>query len=275
MSLAVVQSLQDLREVVASWRRERARIGVVPTMGALHDGHLSLVRAALAEADRVVVTIFVNPKQFNNAADLANYPRAYGSDIEKLTTAGAHLLYAPDAAQMYPAGFATTISVRGVQRGAVRRIPYRPLRRRGDRRRETVSADRRRSRLLWREGLSAASSGSSNGLRLEHSHASDRVSDGSRGRWPRDVVSKRAAHAGRARGRSQTPRDSVRSRRPAFGGRRGACGDRGGRRGHQSGRLSRGGISGASSRRRPAAVASPGPPRASAGRCLARRHASH
>ncbi|HYA72443.1 MAG TPA: pantoate--beta-alanine ligase [Roseiarcus sp.] len=117
MGLAVVQNLPDLREVVASWRRERARIGLVPTMGALHDGHLSLVRAALAEADRVVVTIFVNPKQFNNAADLANYPRAYGSDVEKLTTAGAHLLYAPDAAQMYPAGFATTISVRGVSEG--------------------------------------------------------------------------------------------------------------------------------------------------------------
>ena len=85
------------------------------------------------------------------------------------------------------------------QRGAVRRIPSRPLRRRGDRRRETVSADRRRSRFLRREGLSAASGRSSNGLRPEYSHSSDRVSDRPRGRWPRDVVSKRAAHAGRAR----------------------------------------------------------------------------
>ncbi|MGO4869426.1 MAG: pantoate--beta-alanine ligase [Roseiarcus sp.] len=117
MSLAVVQTLEDLREVVASWRRESARIAVVPTMGALHEGHLSLVRAALAEADRVIATIFINPKQFNNAADLANYPRTYQSDVETLTTAGAHLLYAPDATQMYPAGFATTISVRGVSEG--------------------------------------------------------------------------------------------------------------------------------------------------------------
>jgi pantoate--beta-alanine ligase len=117
MSLAVVQTLQELREVVASWRREHARIAVAPTMGALHDGHLSLVRAALAQADRVVVTIFVNPTQFNNTADLANYPRTLESDVEKLTAAGAHLLYAPDAAQIYPPGFATTISVHGVSEG--------------------------------------------------------------------------------------------------------------------------------------------------------------
>ncbi len=117
MSLAIVQTLQELREVVASWRREHARIAVAPTMGALHDGHLSLVRAALAQADRVVVTIFINPKQFNNTADLANYPRTFESDVEKLTAAGAHLLYAPDATQIYPQGFATTISVRGVSEG--------------------------------------------------------------------------------------------------------------------------------------------------------------
>jgi len=114
MSLAVAQTLETMRDVIALWRSERARIAVVPTMGALHDGHLSLVRAALAGADRVVVTIFVNPRQFNNATDLAAYPRSLQQDVEKLTTAGAHLLYAPDAAQMYPEGFATTISVRGI-----------------------------------------------------------------------------------------------------------------------------------------------------------------
>ena len=111
MSLAIAQTVEELRKAVASWRREGARVAVVPTMGALHEGHLSLVRAALAQADRVVATIFVNPKQFNDAADLANYPRTETADAEKLASVGAHLLYAPDAAQMYPQGFATTISV--------------------------------------------------------------------------------------------------------------------------------------------------------------------
>ncbi|BCG83361.1 pantothenate synthetase (plasmid) [Mesorhizobium sp. 113-3-3] len=89
----------------------------MPTMGALHEGHLSLVRAALAKADRVIVTLFVNPKQFNSAADLAAYPRTEHDDAAKLAPLGAHLLYAPNAADMYPEGFATTISVSGVSDG--------------------------------------------------------------------------------------------------------------------------------------------------------------
>jgi pantoate--beta-alanine ligase len=117
MSLAIVRTIETLRETVASWRREGARVAVVPTMGALHEGHLSLVRAALAQAHRVVVTIFVNPKQFNSGADLANYPRTETWDAEKLASVGAHLLYAPDAQQMYPEGSATTVSVSGVSAG--------------------------------------------------------------------------------------------------------------------------------------------------------------
>jgi pantoate--beta-alanine ligase len=117
VSLPIARSVEGLREIVAGWRRDEARIAVVPTMGALHEGHLSLARAALAQADRVIVTIFVNPKQFNNATDLANYPRTDKSDVEMLNAVGADLLYAPDAAQMYPDGFATTISVSGVSEG--------------------------------------------------------------------------------------------------------------------------------------------------------------
>ena len=86
-------------------------------MGALHDGHLSLVHAALARADRVVVTIFVNPKQFNNPNDLAAYPRTEHEDAAQLVPLGAHLLYAPDMAEMYPEAFATTVSVGGVSEG--------------------------------------------------------------------------------------------------------------------------------------------------------------
>ncbi|MGO4838939.1 pantoate--beta-alanine ligase, partial [Rhizobiaceae sp. 2RAB30] len=74
MSVDIVRTVAELRERVAGWRRDGARVAVVPTMGALHEGHLSLVRTALARADRVIVTLFVNPKQFNSAADLAAYP---------------------------------------------------------------------------------------------------------------------------------------------------------------------------------------------------------
>ncbi|MCO5081816.1 MAG: pantoate--beta-alanine ligase [Rhizobiaceae bacterium] len=117
MSVSVARTVADLRAMVAEWRKAGARIAVVPTMGALHEGHLSLVRTALAQADRVVVTLFVNPKQFNSAADLSAYPRTEQSDAVKLLPLGAHLLYAPDGDQMYPDGFATTISVSGVSEG--------------------------------------------------------------------------------------------------------------------------------------------------------------
>ncbi|MGB3901084.1 MAG: pantoate--beta-alanine ligase [Mesorhizobium sp.] len=117
MSVPIVRTLAGLRSVVAAWRKDKARIAVVPTMGALHEGHLSLVRAALAQADRVIVTLFVNPKQFNSAADLAAYPRTEEEDADKLAPLGAHLLYVPDAPEIYPPGFATTVSVTGVSEG--------------------------------------------------------------------------------------------------------------------------------------------------------------
>jgi pantoate--beta-alanine ligase len=117
MSVPIVRSLSELRNVVAGWRREGAKVGVVPTMGALHRGHLSLVETALARSDRVIVTLFVNPKQFNSAADLAAYPRTENEDAAKLSPTGAHLLYVPDAKEIYPDGFATTVSVAGVSEG--------------------------------------------------------------------------------------------------------------------------------------------------------------
>ena len=117
MNVPIVSAVADLRTIVAGWRREAASIAVVFTMGALHEGHLSLVRAALEKADRVIVTLFVNPKQFNSAADLAAYPRTEVEDAAKLAPLGAHLLYAPDAAEIYPEGFATAVSVGGVSEG--------------------------------------------------------------------------------------------------------------------------------------------------------------
>jgi pantoate--beta-alanine ligase len=86
-------------------------------MGALHAGHLSLVEAARAGTDRVIVTLFVNPRQFNNAEDLATYPRTEDSDAEKLAPLGIDVLYIPDPEEMYPEGFATTISVTGISDG--------------------------------------------------------------------------------------------------------------------------------------------------------------
>ena len=117
MSVPIVRTLAELRATVAGWRRQGATVAVVPTMGALHEGHLSLVRAALARADRVIVTLFVNPKQFNSEAYLAAYPRTEDEDAEKLGPLGAHMLYAPDVEEIYPEGFSTTVSVSGVSEG--------------------------------------------------------------------------------------------------------------------------------------------------------------
>jgi pantoate--beta-alanine ligase len=117
MSIPIVRTVSELRKTVAAWRSEDLTVAVVPTMGALHKGHLSLVRAALERADRVIVTLFVNPKQFNSAADLAAYPRTEHEDAAKLAPLGAHMLYAPDGAEMYPEGFGTTVSVAGVSEG--------------------------------------------------------------------------------------------------------------------------------------------------------------
>lgn len=117
MSVPIVRTVAQLRATVAQWRRGGARVAVVPTMGALHEGHLSLVRVALEKADRVIVTLFVNPKQFNSAVDLAAYPRTENEDAAKLGPLGAHMLYAPDVAEMYPDGFASAISVDKVSEG--------------------------------------------------------------------------------------------------------------------------------------------------------------
>ncbi|MCE8507407.1 pantoate--beta-alanine ligase [Ruegeria pomeroyi] len=123
MSAPILRNLTDLRAATAGWKRASESIGVVPTMGALHDGHLSLVAAAKAACDRVVVTIFVNPKQFNSPEDLAKYPRTEEADATKLAPYGVDAIYVPDPDQIYPEGFATTVSVSGltdVMEGACR-----------------------------------------------------------------------------------------------------------------------------------------------------------
>ncbi|APX14219.1 pantoate--beta-alanine ligase [Tateyamaria omphalii] len=114
MTAPIVRTLPELRQMTRSWQLAGERIGVVPTMGALHDGHLSLVARAKEMSDRVIVTIFVNPKQFNSPEDLANYPRTEHEDARKLERFAVDAIYVPDGAQMYPDGFATTVSVDGL-----------------------------------------------------------------------------------------------------------------------------------------------------------------
>lgn len=108
----IIHDLNALRQQVRAWKAAGQIVGVVPTMGALHQGHLSLVRAAQAECERVIVTIFVNPKQFNNSDDLAKYPRTLQADAALLD--GVDLVFAPAVDQVYPNGFATVVSVSGV-----------------------------------------------------------------------------------------------------------------------------------------------------------------
>lgn len=110
----VIRTVADMRLAARGWKAAGEIVGVVPTMGALHDGHLSLVRAAKAECDRVIVTIFVNPRQFNNPDDLKKYPRTEQADGALLATVGVEAIFAPLAEEVYPPGFVTTVSLSGV-----------------------------------------------------------------------------------------------------------------------------------------------------------------
>ena len=110
----VVRSVAAMRRAVARWKAVGETVGVVPTMGALHAGHLALVRSALAACDRVIVTIFVNPKQFSVTEDLSQYPRGEVKDLAKLSELGADLVFSPNMEEMYPDGFATSVEVKGL-----------------------------------------------------------------------------------------------------------------------------------------------------------------
>ncbi len=111
--IAVAESVAALRTHVAAWRAAGETVALVPTMGALHAGHAALVRLAAARADRVVVSVFVNPTQFAPNEDFSRYPRTFEADCEKAADAGAHVVFAPAVEEMYPDGFSTTISLSG------------------------------------------------------------------------------------------------------------------------------------------------------------------
>ena len=109
----IVRNVSSLRRETSRWKQEGLTYAIVPTMGALHEGHLDLVRESLKRADRVMVSIFVNPKQFGVKEDLSRYPRDEEGDIEKLNAEGVHLIYAPTADNIYPLGFSTTVHMDG------------------------------------------------------------------------------------------------------------------------------------------------------------------
>jgi pantoate--beta-alanine ligase len=111
--MRVVRSIPELRTALRPSRREEKQIGLVPTMGALHEGHLSLIRRAREECDEVVVSLFVNPTQFNEAADLAAYPRDEAADAVAASENGADYLFAPPVEAIYPEGFATEVRITG------------------------------------------------------------------------------------------------------------------------------------------------------------------
>lgn len=115
--MQIIRELAELRKVVRTWHGNNRRIALVPTMGALHAGHMALVAEAKKRADRVVASIFVNPTQFGPNEDLSNYPRREAEDAAMLQAAGVDALWAPTVEVMYPQGFATTVSVSGVSEG--------------------------------------------------------------------------------------------------------------------------------------------------------------
>ncbi len=112
--MRVVETVRELRRLAGAERAAGRRIALVPTMGALHAGHLSLIRLARERADRVFVSIFVNPAQFDDPADLARYPRAPERDLEICREAGVDLVFAPEPEEMYPAGERTRVEVEGL-----------------------------------------------------------------------------------------------------------------------------------------------------------------
>jgi pantoate--beta-alanine ligase len=115
--LEIARTVADLRKHISRWRKDDERVGLVPTMGALHQGHMALVRAARAECDRIAASIFVNPKQFAPTEDLGSYPRREAADLEMLRSAGVKLVFIPALEEMYPPDFATLVRVSGLTEG--------------------------------------------------------------------------------------------------------------------------------------------------------------
>ena len=112
--MEIIRTVSWMKQAARQARAENHVIGLVPTMGALHEGHISLLRHARAECSKVFASIFLNPAQFGPNEDLSKYPRTFEADVAKLEAAGVHVLFAPEPKEMYPAGFSTYVAVEGL-----------------------------------------------------------------------------------------------------------------------------------------------------------------
>ncbi|WP_369800255.1 pantoate--beta-alanine ligase [Caulobacter sp. Root1472] len=112
--MKIVRTVADLRAQVAAWKAAGERVALIPTMGALHEGHLSLIQLGQVQARRTVASVFVNPKQFAPHEDFDSYPRGEARDAELLAEVGCDLMFAPDVSEMYAPGFSTTVNLTGV-----------------------------------------------------------------------------------------------------------------------------------------------------------------
>jgi len=115
--MILANTVNDIRKIVKEWKKEDLKIGLVPTMGYLHEGHHSLIKKASDENDRVVVSIFVNPIQFSPSEDLSSYPRDINHDIVVCEDAGADVIFNPEASEMYMNGFCTYVDMTGLTEG--------------------------------------------------------------------------------------------------------------------------------------------------------------
>ncbi len=156
MGLTVLDRRAAFRKALDAERVSGRTVGLVPTMGALHAGHLSLMARAVSECDVVAVTLFVNPLQFGPAEDLAAYPRDVAGDLAKTEEAGAAYLFCPGQTEMLPVAPVTTVHVAGLADVLEGDLPARTLRRRGDHRGQAVRPGRTVPGVLRREGLPAA-----------------------------------------------------------------------------------------------------------------------
>lgn len=111
MKMIIAETIKDVRQQVRAWHREGLTVGLVPTMGALHEGHASLVDAAAGSCDRVVASVFVNPTQFAKGEDLESYPRDFERDCRILEEHGCHMVFHPTVEEMYPDGFAAVVDI--------------------------------------------------------------------------------------------------------------------------------------------------------------------
>ncbi len=166
----IINTPESFQEQCWQWRGQGLRTALVPTMGFLHQGHLSLIRLAREKADRVMVSLFVNPTQFGPNEDLDAYPRDFERDCKLAAEAGADLLFAPAPETMYASDASTWVVVDGPSQGLCATTRPHPFSRRDHRGRQALHAGNAQSGRVRQKGLSAAGRHPPHGARPEHAH---------------------------------------------------------------------------------------------------------